>query len=84
VHIKGVEKPYSNTTSKHPKNAEIGEKPTWYSPQIFVEHDDAVLLKNGDTVTLINWGNAKIVHVEKSASGAVSSIEAEADFENKV
>jgi hypothetical protein len=51
-----------------------------------IEKQDAVLLKEGDTVTFINWGNMKIPEdgIKRDDSGEVVSIEVDLDLENKV
>jgi glutamyl/glutaminyl-tRNA synthetase len=50
---------------KHPKDASIGMKNVYYGSKIWLEKDDAVLISDGQMVTLMNWGNVKIHRVHK-------------------
>ncbi|XP_023648738.1 bifunctional glutamate/proline--tRNA ligase [Paramormyrops kingsleyae] len=68
---------------KHPKNTDVGVKPVWYGPRVLVEGADAETFSEGETVTFINWGNLVITKIHRDASGAVSSLEARLDLENK-
>lgn len=45
----------------HPKNPSIGTKIVTRSNRVLLEQDDARLVKDGEEVTLMNWGNV-IVH----------------------
>lgn len=47
------------------QNAVIGKKMVHYSPQVWLEGDDAKALQEGQTVTLINWGNVIIKSIER-------------------
>lgn len=40
----------------------------WYGPSIFIDGADAELLKEGETVTFINWGNLVIQKINKLVS----------------
>lgn len=50
---------------------------------IFLEQIDAGQIKEGDTLTLMNWGNLKIVEINKH-DNRVLEIIADLDLENKV
>nr|XP_056709348.1 bifunctional glutamate/proline--tRNA ligase [Euleptes europaea] len=69
--------------AKHPKNAEIGLKPVWYSPKVLIEGADAETLTEGETVTFINWGNVVITKIHKNSAGKTTSIHAALNLENK-
>nr|XP_020664115.1 bifunctional glutamate/proline--tRNA ligase isoform X4 [Pogona vitticeps] len=69
--------------AKHPKNAEVGLKPVWYSPKVLIEGADAQTLAEGETVTFINWGNIIISKIHKDSSGKIASIDAKLNLENK-
>ena len=70
--------------NKHPKNDKVGLKNVLYSSRIRVDHVDALDIKDNDMVTLMDWGNAKITKVHKSADGKqVTSIDAELHLDNK-
>lgn len=84
VSVPGVQEE-GKPTAKHPKNVEIGDKITWYGPNVLIEQEDAKTLKEGDAVTLINWGNVKVEKiVVDEKSGLIKHIDTVGDFENKV
>ena len=64
LHLPGVEQ-RSGTAQMHPKNPSVGTKEVFYGPDILVEAEDAEELKEGDKVTLINWGNAIVTAVSR-------------------
>ncbi|XP_057305081.1 bifunctional glutamate/proline--tRNA ligase-like [Hydractinia symbiolongicarpus] len=67
---------------KHPKDATIGQKPVYYSSKILIEGEDAKLMKEGELVTFINWGNLRITKVNKAGDN-VTSLEATPELDNK-
>ncbi|XP_033000648.1 bifunctional glutamate/proline--tRNA ligase isoform X6 [Lacerta agilis] len=69
--------------AKHPKNAEVGLKPVWYSPKVLVEGADAETLTEGEMVTFINWGNIIVTKIHKNSTGKITSIDAKLNLENK-
>ncbi|XP_036984222.2 bifunctional glutamate/proline--tRNA ligase isoform X1 [Artibeus jamaicensis] len=69
--------------AKHPKNPEVGLKPVWYGPRVFVEGADAETFSEGETVTFINWGNIIITKIHKDANGKIVSLDAKLNLENK-
>ncbi|KAH0622690.1 hypothetical protein JD844_025203 [Phrynosoma platyrhinos] len=69
--------------AKHPKNAEVGLKPVWYSSKVLIEGADAETLTEGETVTFINWGNIIITKIHKNSTSKVTSIDAKLNLENK-
>ncbi|RCN33545.1 glutamine--tRNA ligase [Ancylostoma caninum] len=66
----------------HPKNPEVGTKTIWRSAKLLVEQVDAREMKSGDTVTFVNWGNIKIMSVEKTQD-TVTQIHAVLDLANQ-
>ncbi|XP_064604056.1 bifunctional glutamate/proline--tRNA ligase-like [Liolophura sinensis] len=72
----------SKEVAKHPKNADVGMKSVWYGPKILIDGADAQVLKEGEIVTFINWGNLKIKAIKRDKSGAVESIDAVLNLEN--
>ncbi|CAI8048419.1 Bifunctional glutamate/proline--tRNA ligase, partial [Geodia barretti] len=66
---------------RHPKNPEVGQKEVWYSQKIFVEGADAETLQEGETVTLLNWGNVLVSKVTRR-EGKVVLLEGELALEN--
>jgi len=65
IQLKNVTKEESQQHQKHPKDPSIGMKNVYYSPTVFIEKDDAVLINDGQTITLMNWGNIKVNRVLK-------------------
>ncbi|KFP62313.1 Bifunctional glutamate/proline--tRNA ligase, partial [Cariama cristata] len=69
--------------AKHPKNADVGLKPVWYSSRVLIEGADAETLAEGEVVTFINWGNIIITKLNRNSSGKIVSIDAKLNLENK-
>ncbi|CAK6442203.1 unnamed protein product [Pipistrellus nathusii] len=69
--------------AKHPKNPDVGLKPVWYSPRVFIEGADAETFSEGEMVTFINWGNINITKIHKNADGKIVSLDAKLNLENK-
>ncbi|XP_005523377.1 PREDICTED: bifunctional glutamate/proline--tRNA ligase isoform X2 [Pseudopodoces humilis] len=69
--------------AKHPKNADVGLKPVWYSSRVLIEGADAETLSEGEVVTFINWGNIIITKLNRSSSGKIESINAKLNLDNK-
>ncbi|XP_026551528.1 bifunctional glutamate/proline--tRNA ligase isoform X2 [Pseudonaja textilis] len=69
--------------AKHPKNAEVGLKPIWYSPKVLIDGADAETLTEGEMVTFINWGNIIITKIHKNSTGKITSMDAKLNLENK-
>ncbi|ESO85454.1 hypothetical protein LOTGIDRAFT_154947 [Lottia gigantea] len=72
----------SKQVAAHPKNKEVGEKTVWYGNKIYIEGADAKVIKEGEIVTFINWGNLKIKTIKKNSKGEIESIEADLDLAN--
>nr|XP_054484588.1 bifunctional glutamate/proline--tRNA ligase isoform X4 [Agelaius phoeniceus] len=69
--------------AKHPKNADVGLKPVWYSSKVLIEGADAETLVEGEVVTFINWGNIIITKLNRNSSGKIVSINAKLNLDNK-
>uniref|UniRef100_A0A8C6W409 Bifunctional glutamate/proline--tRNA ligase n=1 Tax=Nannospalax galili TaxID=1026970 RepID=A0A8C6W409_NANGA len=69
--------------ARHPKNPDVGLKPVWYSPKVFIEGADAETFSEGEMVTFINWGNINITKIHKNADGKILSLDAKLNLENK-
>ncbi|KAG1651553.1 Bifunctional glutamate/proline--tRNA ligase [Nymphon striatum] len=72
-----------HTAQLHPKDPSIGMKSIWTSPEILIEGVDADCLKENENTTFINWGNLKIVKINRDSSGKAESVEAEPNLDNK-
>lgn len=55
----------TGTPSFTAQNPDVGLKPVWYGPRVFVEGADAETFSEGETVTFINWGNITITKIHK-------------------
>ena len=40
-------------------------KEVWYSSRVMLEGEDVQTLKDGEKVTLVNWGNVRINKINK-------------------
>lgn len=49
----------------HPKDASKGTKTVAIASTIYLEHDDAQMLQEGEEVTLMSWGNTFIDTIER-------------------
>lgn len=65
LHLKNVTKEETQQHQKHPKDASVGMKTVYYGPTLLIEKDDAVLISEGQTITLMNWGNIKVNRIQK-------------------
>ena len=67
--LSGIDRDEIKNQPAHPKNADVGTKEVAYSKSILIEQQDAMLLKENESVTLINWGNCVIETIKKTNSG---------------
>jgi len=81
VHLSnGPETVEHKTVAKHKKNAALGEKIVTYTKTIFIEQEDAKVVKEGEEVTLMDWGNA-IIRKIHLADGTVTGVDADLHLE---
>jgi glutamyl-tRNA synthetase len=71
----------SQSLPRHKKNPEVGQKTTYYSSSLFVEQADAASFAQDEEVTLMDWGNAFVRSIKRTAEGKVESIEVELNLE---
>lgn len=69
----GPKSPYSAVVPRHRKNPDVGDKLFEFSSQVLIEQCDAELLKVGDEVTLMGWGNIIIDKVDSDATRLIPS-----------
>jgi len=69
---------------RHKKNPDLGNKVVAYTPQIYLEGIDAASIEQGEEVTLMDWGNAIIDHIEKGADGKVTALKGHLHLEGSV
>ncbi|KAI9199226.1 tRNA synthetases class I, catalytic domain-containing protein [Polychytrium aggregatum] len=62
--------PHAKELPKHKKNPDVGVKQTVFSPEIYLEWDDAKDLEVGEEVTLMDWGNAIVEKITWSLDGS--------------
>ncbi|KAI1912306.1 glutamate--tRNA ligase [Ophidiomyces ophidiicola] len=76
--VQGVDGVSSVDKPKHVKNPEVGMKKVVYSDSIIIDQADANTLKEGEEITLMNWGNAFVRKIDTdSSSGKVSRLDLE-------
>ncbi|CAI5438526.1 unnamed protein product [Caenorhabditis angaria] len=71
-----------SSVALHPKDSSIGNKEIHRGKQILLEQIDAATLKEGETVTFVNWGNIKINKITKKAN-VITGINATLELDNK-
>ncbi|KAI0123302.1 tRNA synthetases class I, catalytic domain-containing protein [Xylariales sp. AK1849] len=85
VAIMGDEAPaeaFSSDKPKHPKNPSIGQKKVAFSKELILDQADVKLFKDGEEITLMQWGNA---FVRAIASGdPITSITCELNLKGDV
>jgi glutamyl-tRNA synthetase len=71
----GPEEPVATTVECSKLNKALGLRPLWRSKNILIEFDDAnTLLKAGEKVTLMNWGNIFIHTKEEQPDGSFNMV----------
>lgn len=71
----------SEDRPKHKKNAELGTKKTVFGGKILIDQDDAQTLKDGEELTLMDWGNCIVQQIHKNADGVITGIDAKLHLE---
>ena len=83
--VNGPTAPEVVSIPKHKKYAPAGVKATTRMSSIWLEANDALTLKDGDEVTLMDWGNCIVRQViTEAGSGAVISIAGELHLNGSV
>ncbi|KAJ1344787.1 glutamate-tRNA ligase [Batrachochytrium salamandrivorans] len=61
---------------KHKKNPDLGMKTTIFSPEIFLEQEDAKEFEQDEELTLMDWGNAIVKSIKRnSETNLIDSVE---------
>ncbi|ODM95546.1 Bifunctional glutamate/proline--tRNA ligase [Orchesella cincta] len=81
VNVKGAAE-IVDVADAHPKNPEVGKRNVWKSGKVLVEEDDAVLFKEGENVTFVNWGNIKIEKINRKGD-KIESVDASLNLDDK-
>lgn len=77
----GPTAPFTRSIPRMKLNEALGEKVVTYTNRIFIEQEDARVLKVNEEVTLMDWGNAIVRVINKADDGTVTSIEGELHLE---
>jgi glutamyl-tRNA synthetase len=84
--VTGLDAPYSDTRPTHAmvgkmakhclpaKNAALGDKVVHYAHTIRTDQDDVATFKDGEQITLMNWGNAYVRNIQMDAWSKVTSV----------
>jgi len=70
----GPESVEYRTIPFHKQNASLGNKVTTYYKNLWVERADANAVKEGDEITLMDWGNCYIRQIVKNDDGKVQEV----------
>ncbi|KAL1923911.1 uncharacterized protein VTP21DRAFT_6946 [Calcarisporiella thermophila] len=78
------EPPQVEDRPKYRNNPDLGNKKVTYSSEILLSQEDAAASKEGETVTLMDWGNAVVKRVVRAEdTGIVATMEMELNLEDK-
>jgi glutamyl-tRNA synthetase len=78
--VNGPREPEFVSVLRHKKNPTLGKKTLVRFWKVLIEQEDAVRIKEGEEVTLMDWGNAIFTKIQK-ADGIVKQIEAQLHLE---
>lgn len=71
--VNGPEQPVATTVEMSKLNKALGLRPLWRTKNLLIEFEDAeTILKVGEKVTLMNWGNVLIHTKEQQPDGSYS------------
>lgn len=85
VQVTIVDAPKEGTieVSRHPKNAHLGNRVRKTGSNLLIDREDALVLKVGDSVTFVNWGNMRVTDIRKSSDGVIDEVVAQLNLEDK-
>eukprot|EP00239_Pterosperma_sp_CCMP1384_P010909 CAMPEP_0197860068 /NCGR_PEP_ID=MMETSP1438-20131217/35197_1 /TAXON_ID=1461541 /ORGANISM="Pterosperma sp., Strain CCMP1384" /LENGTH=720 /DNA_ID=CAMNT_0043476801 /DNA_START=19 /DNA_END=2181 /DNA_ORIENTATION=- len=69
---------------RHKKHPAAGQKATTMMKSLWLDAVDAGAVKEGEEITLMDWGNAFVRSIQKDASGAVVGLTGELHLEGSV
>lgn len=81
--INGPPEPKTEEKPKHGKNAAVGMKKVVYSKDLIFDQADAKSFKEGEEITLMNWGNAIVKKID-SDGNTVTHLDLELHLEGDV
>ncbi|KAI5807117.1 tRNA synthetases class I, catalytic domain-containing protein [Geopyxis carbonaria] len=74
--LEGVSATTVEEKLKHKKNEAIGMKKVTFGPSVYLEQGDARAFKEGEEITLMDWGNAFVTKIVRpDPAGDVTSLE---------
>uniref|UniRef100_A0A0K0E2M2 glutamate--tRNA ligase n=1 Tax=Strongyloides stercoralis TaxID=6248 RepID=A0A0K0E2M2_STRER len=71
VNVLNQNEEISKEIDLHPKNPNVGKKKVDFCQKLYLEQEDAKLLKEGDVVTFVNWGNMNVKKITKNGDVVV-------------
>jgi glutamyl-tRNA synthetase len=71
----------SKQTPLLPKNPDAGTRELQLAARVLLERDDVKLLKEGEEITLMRWGNAIVERIEKDANGNAVAVHGRLNLE---
>ena len=74
--------PLTADKPKHPKNPSVGTRAIAFASEFLLDQEDAKLIKDGEEVTLMNWGNAFVRNIQ--GADPVSSVSVELNLKGDV
>eukprot|EP00126_Sphaerothecum_destruens_P007214 Sdes_comp19742_c0_seq1m11744 len=77
AHLKGSIK----EVPLHKKNPQMGNRKVAFARSILLEQQDAQQLKEGEEITLMDWGNCFVTKISRDAKGAVVSLQGKLHLE---
>jgi glutamyl-tRNA synthetase len=69
----GPAKPEKKTGDLHPKNPDVGKKDFFVAREVYLKQEDCKVLKDGEEITLMAWGNAVVEKLEWKGDSVVSA-----------
>jgi len=68
----------------HPKNKDVGTKKVAFSSEVIIEQEDAKLMKSGEEITLMAWGNAFVRDIQGADGQPVTGMTIELNLAGDV
>jgi len=78
------DQPDASTVPCHKKNPAAGTKQLVKLNKVWLDQADAQQIKEGEEVTLMDWGNAIVKSIERGADGSVTSLSGELNLAGDV
>jgi len=69
----GPDKPVSQKQNLHPKDPSMGQKDLWTANTVYLRQEDMAVLKDGEEITLMGWGNVIVEKLKRDGETVVSA-----------